>query len=170
MHTTRFERMTLAKFFVAGWVAFFGVAIEHAQAQFVNPVPPPPPPVFNPSSPNTVPQSPETPVSPGTPSTFPRSEVLSPRDGSPPSTAARSHRRAVTSATVTSKVAKARGRRHRPRHHRWSRSRGSDGRAGAIVFATVAAPSKYSPFDRGYGQYPCIRRREWDGYWVRSCI
>lgn len=121
MHMTRFERMALAKFFVAGWLAFCGVAIEHAQAQIVNPVPPPPPPVFNPSTPYTVPQSPETPVSPGTPSTLP----LSSPDGNPPSAAARSHRPAVTSATVTSNVAKARGGRHSHRHHRRKSSRGS---------------------------------------------
>jgi len=69
MPTTRFARVTLAVFFVAGWVALFGAAIEPAQAQTVNPVPPPPPPVFNPSTPNTVSQPPEIPVSPssGTP-------------------------------------------------------------------------------------------------------
>src|ERR1700676_3324830 len=40
MNTTRFERRSLPTFFMAGWVAFFGV-IENAQAQPVNPVPPP---------------------------------------------------------------------------------------------------------------------------------
>ena len=70
--------MMLAKFFVAGCAVVFVacVAIEHAQAQFVNPVPPPPPPVFNPSSPNTVPQMRETPVSPNAPSVFPGSGAL----------------------------------------------------------------------------------------------
>lgn len=70
--------MMLAKFFVAGCAAVFVacVATEHAQAQFVNPVPPPPPPVFNPSSPYTVPQMRETPVSPNAPSAFPGSGAL----------------------------------------------------------------------------------------------
>ena len=34
MHKTKFGRMALATFFVAGWVAFFSGAIEYAQAQF----------------------------------------------------------------------------------------------------------------------------------------
>ena len=79
MQTTRFERMALAMFFVAGSLAFFSLAIEHAHAQFPEPPPPQPPPTFNPSTPYTVPQSPETPVSPGLPSALPRSfEVVSP--------------------------------------------------------------------------------------------
>jgi len=167
MHTTRFERTVLAKFFVAGWVAFFCVAIEHAQAQLVNPPPPPPPPVFNPSTPYTVPQSPETPVSPGMPRTLPGSEALPPQDGSLPSAAARSHRRAVTSATMTSNVAKARGERHSPRHHP---SRGSHGAAVAIV-GTMAAPYYYPLLDWSNGPYPsCVWRREWGGYWARICM
>ena len=32
MQTTRFGRMALARIFVAGWVAFFSLAIEHAHA------------------------------------------------------------------------------------------------------------------------------------------
>jgi hypothetical protein len=43
MQTTRFERMALARFFLAGWVVLFSLAIEHAQAQSP-PAPPPPPP------------------------------------------------------------------------------------------------------------------------------
>ena len=123
MQTTRFDRMALARIFVAGWVAFFSLAIEHAQAHFPNPPPPQPPPTFNPSTPYTVPQSPETPVSPGLPSALPRSsEVVSPSGGSPPSAVARSHRRPVT-ATGTSNVAKTHESRHSPRRHRrnWSR-------------------------------------------------
>jgi hypothetical protein len=131
MQTTRFERMALARIFVAGWVAFFSLAIETAQAQFPEPPPPQPPPTFNPSTPYTVPQSPETPVSPGLPSASPRSSaVVSPPGGSPPGAIARSHRRPVT-ATGTSNVAKTHESRHSPRSHRrnWSQSQtaGTDG-------------------------------------------
>ena len=125
MQTTRFERMALARIFVAGWVAFFSLAIEHAQAQFPEPPPPQPGPTFNPSTPYTVPQSPETPVSPGLPRAFPSSsEGVSPSGGSPPGTVARSHRRPVT-ATGTSNVAKTHASRHGPRRHPRNWSRGS---------------------------------------------
>src|ERR1700682_4614173 len=96
MQKTRFERKALARIFVAGWVAFFSLAIAHAQPLYANPPPPQPPPTFNPSTPYTVPQSPETPVSPGQPSALPRSVVVSPSSGSPPSAVAHSHRRPVT--------------------------------------------------------------------------
>jgi hypothetical protein len=129
---TRFERMALARFFVAGWVALFSLAIEHAQAQSPPAPPPPqPPPTFNPSTPYTVPQSPETPVSPGLPSALPGSEGVSPSVGSPPGAVARSHRRPVT-ATETAHVAKAHGGRHSPRRHRrnWSRGNHTAGAEG----------------------------------------
>ena len=132
MQTTRFERMTLAKFFMAGWLVFFSLAIEHAQAQFPEPPPPQPPPTFNPSTPYTVPQSPETPVSPGLPSALPRSSVVvSPSGGSPPGAVARSHRRPVT-ATATSNVAKTHVSRHSPRRHRrnWSQSQTAGAEVG----------------------------------------
>ncbi len=122
MQTTRFERMALAKFFVAGWLAFFSLAIEHAQAQFPEPPPPQPPPTFNPSTPYTVPQSRETPVSPGLPSAPPRSfEVVPPSGGSPPGPVARSHRRPVT-VTGASDVPKTHESRHSPRRlpRNWS--------------------------------------------------
>jgi len=126
MQTTRFERMALARIFVAGWLAFFSPAIEHAHAQFPEPPPPQPPPTFNPSTPYTVPQSPETPVAPGLPSALPgSSEVVSPSVGSPPSAVARSHRRPVT-ATRTSHVTKTHKGRHGPRRHHRNWSRGSD--------------------------------------------
>jgi hypothetical protein len=125
MQTTRFERMALARIFVAGWVAFFSVAIAQAQPLSTAPPPPQPPPTFNPSTPNTVPQSPETPVSPGLPSALPGSSaVVSPSGGSPPGAVARSHRRPVT-ATATSSVAKTHESRHSPRYHRRNWSRGS---------------------------------------------
>ena len=162
MHMTRFERMALARFFVVGWVAFFGVAIENAQAQPVNPVPPPPAPVFNPSTPNTVPQSRETPVSPGTSSTLPKSEALSPSNGSPPRAVARSHRR---SATTTPNVAKARSR-HSPRHHRRNLSRGSDGAVGMV---SSSAPDYRPPLGYEHGLL-CVWRQEWDGYWAPACF
>jgi hypothetical protein len=123
MQTTRFERMALARIFVAGWVAFFSVAIAHAQPLYTAPPPPQPPPTFNPSTPYTVPQSPETPVSPGLPSASPGSSAgVSPSGVSPPSAVARAHRQPVT-ATGTSNVAKTHQSRHSPRHHRrnWSR-------------------------------------------------
>jgi hypothetical protein len=121
MQTTRFERTALARFFVAGWVAFFSVAIAHAQPIYTAPPPPQLGPTFNPSTPYTVPQSPETPVSPGRPSALPRSEVVSPWGGSPSGAVARSHRRPVT-AMSTSALAKMHESRDRPRtHHRtWS--------------------------------------------------
>jgi hypothetical protein len=128
MQTTRFQRMALARCFVAGWVAFFNVAIAHAQPLYAAPPPPQPPPTFNPSTPYTVPQSPETPVSPGLPSAVPGSSgVVSPSGGSPPGAVARSHRRPVT-ATATSNVAKTHESRHSPRRHRrnWSQSQTAD--------------------------------------------
>src|ERR1700688_3203860 len=107
MQTTRFERMALARFFVAGWVAFFSVAIAHAQPLYTAPPPPQPPPTFNPSTPHTVPQSLETPVSPGLSSPLPGSSgAVAPSVESPPGAVARSHRRPVT-ATGTSNLAKA---------------------------------------------------------------
>lgn len=123
MQTTRFRRMALARIFAAGWLAFFSLAIEHAQAQFPEPPPPQPGPTFNPSTPYTVPQSPETPVSPGLPSALPRSEVVSPSGGDPPGAVAPSHRQPVT-ATRTAKVAKTHESRLSPRPHRrnWSRA------------------------------------------------
>jgi hypothetical protein len=132
MQTTRFERMALARVFVAGWVVFFSLAIGPGQAQSPPAQPPPqPPPTFNPSTPYTVPQSPETPVSPGLPSALPRSEGVSPSVGSPPREIARSHRRPVT-ATETSNVAKTHGDRHSPRRHRrdWSRVNHTAGAEG----------------------------------------
>ena len=161
MNTTRFERRALPTFFMAGWVVFFGV-IENAQAQPVNPVPPPPPPVFNPATPNTAPTQREVPVSPGLPSALPGSQVRSPSDGSLPSAAARTHRRAVSSATTTSKPAKARGGRHSPRHRHWSRSRVTDGTVGTSYYY-------YSALGWGYGPYPCVWRRGWDGHWWHAC-
>ena len=125
MQTTRFERMALARIFVAGWMALFSLAIEPAQAQFPEPPPPQPPPTFNPSTPYTVPQSPETPVSPGLPSALPRSSVVvSPSGGSPPGAVARSHRLPVT-ATRTSNLAKTQESRNNPRRHRRNWSGGS---------------------------------------------
>ena len=131
MHTTRFERIALARFFVAGWVAFFSVAIAQAQPLYTAPPPPQPPPTFNPSTPYTVPQSPETPVSPGLPSALPRSEVVSPSVESPPGAVARSHRRPVT-ATGTSNVAKTHESRQSPRRHprNWSQSQTAVSEAG----------------------------------------
>lgn len=124
MQTMRFERMALARIFVAGWVVLCSLAIEQAQAQSPPAQPPPQPPTFNPSTPYTVPQSPETPVSPGLPSALPRSEGLSPSGGSPPGAVARSHRQPVT-AKETSDVAKTHEGRLSPQHHRRNFSRGS---------------------------------------------
>src|SRR5580698_4056515 len=123
MQTTRFERMALARIFVAGWVAFFSAAVAHAQPLYANPPPPQPGPTFNPSTPYTVPQAPETPVSPGLPSALPRSEVVSPPGESPPAAVAHLQRRPVTAA-ATSNVAKTHESRHSPRRHRlnWSQS------------------------------------------------
>jgi hypothetical protein len=131
MQTTRFQRMALATFFVAGWVAFFNVAIAHAQPLYAAPPPPQPPPTFNPSTPYTVPQSPETPVSPGLPNALPRSSVVVSPSGSPPGAVARSHRRPVT-ATETSSVAKTHKSRHSPWRHRrnWSRESQTAGAVG----------------------------------------
>jgi hypothetical protein len=131
MQMTRFERLSMARLFVAGWVAFFSAAVAHAQPLYANPPPPQPPPTFNPSTPYTVPQSPETPVSPGLPSALPRSEVVSPSGGSPPGAVARSHRRPVT-ATGTSNVAKMQESRHSPRPHRrnWSQSQTAGAEGG----------------------------------------
>jgi hypothetical protein len=124
MQTTRFERMALARIFVAGWMAFFSAAAAHAQPLYANPPPPQPPPTFNPSTPYTVPQSPETPVSPGLSGALPGSSgvVVSPSGGSPPGAVAHSHRRPVT-ATATAIVTKTRESRHSPWHYRrvWSR-------------------------------------------------
>jgi hypothetical protein len=117
MQMTRFERMALARIFVAGWLAFFSVPIAHAQPLYAAPPPPQPGPTFNPSTPYTVPQSPEKPVSPRLPSAAPgSSEVVSPSDGSPPGAVVRSHRRPVT-ATATSSVAKTHASRHGPRRY-----------------------------------------------------
>ena len=136
MQTTRFERMALARIFVAGWVAFFSLAIEHAQPHYPEPPPPQPPPTFNPSTPYTVPQSPETPVSPGLPSALPRSsEGVSPSGGSPPGAVARSHRRPVT-ATGTSNVAKTHESRHSPRRHPRNWSRGSQTADSEVLDST----------------------------------
>jgi cytoskeletal protein RodZ len=100
MPTRRFDGIVLAQLLMVGCAVVFGL-IKHAQAQFVNSPPPPPPPVFNPSSPNTVPQPSYKPVTPSTPSTttstpstVPSSEVTSPVSEEPPSTTARSERRA----------------------------------------------------------------------------
>jgi hypothetical protein len=131
MQTTRFQRMALARFFVAGWVAFFSAAIAHAQPLYAAPPPPQPPPTFNPSTPYTVPQSPETPVSPGLPSALPRSSVVVSPSGSPPGAVARSHRRPIT-ATGTSNLAKTHAGRHSPQRHpqNWSRGSQTAGAAG----------------------------------------
>jgi hypothetical protein len=167
MHTTRFERMALAKFFVAGWVAFFGIAIEHAQAQpgLLNPVPPPAPPVFNPSTPNALPAQRETPVSPETPSTLPGSQLNTPVDESPPSAAAPSHPRGVSSAKVTSHAAKGHRSRQAIRHHRRSWSHGSHRAAGSVF---GPAPDYHPPLDYT-GPY-CVWRQGWDGYWAPVCF
>jgi hypothetical protein len=124
MQTTGFERTALARIFVAGWMVFFSLTIDHAQAQqYPEPPPPQPGPTFNPSTPYIVPQAPETPVSPGLPSALPRSEVVSPPGESPPAAVAHSQQRPVT-ATATSNVAKTHESRHSPRRHRlnWSQS------------------------------------------------
>jgi hypothetical protein len=155
MPTTRLTRMTLAVFFVAMCLAFIGAAIEHAQAQFVNPVPPPPPPVFNPSSPNTVPQRPETPVSPGLPITGPGSSgTLTPSIEIPPTADTHPHRRAATATTAPSHVAKAHGRRHHQ---------------GMGYASNGPVPGYHPPL--GYtGPYTaCVWRRSWDGYWAPDC-
>jgi hypothetical protein len=179
MQTTRFAPMTLAMFFVAGWVAFFGAAIEHAQAQTVNPIPPPPPPVFNPSTPYTAPQSPEIPVppsgglpvSPGNASTVPGSEGSAPSVGSPPGATAPSQQQAVPSTPVTSRSAKVNRVRHSHRHQHLSGSRASAGAAEAIQ-----CPCYFPGYARSYYPTPwsyrpaCVWRREWDGEWFHDCI
>jgi hypothetical protein len=74
----RFGRRAVLRYFVAGWIALIGGALNHAQAQqFVLPPPPLPPPVFNPSNPYTVPSVRETSVSPGLTSKFPDSSFCS---------------------------------------------------------------------------------------------
>jgi len=181
MRTTRFARMTLAIFFVAGWVTLSGAAIEPAQAQTVNPVPPPPPPVFNPSTPNTVPQSPEIPVPPssGTPAPpssgtpAPQSPVTPapPSSATPvsPSATTPSQQQAVPSTPVTSRAAKA----HRVRysHHHLGESRESGGAAEA-----VRCPCYFPGYARLYYPTPwsyrpaCVWHREWDGQWFQDCI
>src|ERR1700685_117611 len=132
MQTTGFERTALARIFVAGWMVFFSLAIDHAQAQqYPQPPPPQPGPTFNPSTPYTVPQAPETPVSPGLPSALPGSEPVSPSSESPPAAVAHSPRQPVT-ATATSNVAKTHESRHSPRRHRrtWSQSQTTGSEVG----------------------------------------
>jgi len=142
MQTTRFQRMALARIFVAGWVAFFSVAIAHAQPLYAAPPPPQPPPTFNPSTPYTVPQSPETPVSPGLPRAFPSSsEGVSPSVVSPSGAVARSHR--WITATGTSNVAKTHESRYSPRRHRRNWSRGSQ--TAYMEGLWTARPSTVSP-------------------------
>jgi hypothetical protein len=81
MPTRKFGRTAVVRFLMGATAIAFGVLIEPAQAQFVNPPPPPPPPVFNPSSPNTVPQpsyrpiAPTTPISPSTSTDVPGYQV-----------------------------------------------------------------------------------------------
>jgi hypothetical protein len=164
MHTKTLERMTLTKFFVFGYVTIIGacLAIEHAQAQFVNPVPPPPPPVFNPSSPYTVTPPPYRPISPGMPGTLSGSGVGPHFYESPPSAATHSHRRVVHSATIKSKVAPV----------RWGhRNYGYYGyhRRSPVVGPSYYPPSfGYVPFP--YNPYYCTWQREWDGYWWHRCF
>jgi hypothetical protein len=159
MHTRKFARMALAKFFITGCATVFGacLAIEHAQAQFVNPVPPPPPPTFNPPSPyTTVPQAPYTPISPGAPSTLSGSSVGSHLSESPPSSPAHPHRPAVHPATMESKVASVRSGHHSDRRHHWT---------------PVVGPS-YFPAGSGYVLFPysCTWQQEWDGHWEHRCF
>jgi len=159
MHTRQFARMALAKFFMIGCATVFGacLAIGHAQAQFVNPVPPPPPPTFNPPSPyTTVPQAPYTPISPGAPSTSSGSSVGSHLSESPPSAVTHPHRRAVLPAATESKVASVRSGHHSDRHHHWT---------------AVAGPS-YFPAGSGYVLFPysCTWQQKWDGYWEHRCF
>jgi hypothetical protein len=171
MLATKLGRMAPATFFVAGWVACFGIAIDPAQAQFVNPPPPPPPPVFNPSVPNTVPQAPPTPVSPGAPSALPgsNSNVVLPPDNTVPSTIARSPQQTATPKTAASGTATAHGRRHGAKHHRLSRSRES---YATMAYAPVERPYYISPFGWGFNSpvRSCVWQRDWDGYWAPACI
>lgn len=170
MPATRLERTALATFFVAGWVACFGIAIDPAQAQFVNPPPPPPPPVFNPSVPNTVPQAPEAPVSPGLPSALPgsNSNVVLPPDDTLPSTVARSHR-AATPKTAASGAATVHAGRHHAGHHRLSRSRES---YATMAYGPVERPYYVSPFGWGFNSpvRSCAWEQHWDGYWAPTCM
>ena len=171
MLARKLGRMAPATFFVAGWVACFGIAIDPAQAQFVNPPPPPPPPVFNPSVPNTVPQAPETPVSPGPPSALPgsNSNVVLPPDDTLPSTVARSHRQTVTPKTAASGAATGHGRRHGAKHHRLSRSRES---YATMAYGPVERPYYVSPFGWGFNSpvRSCVWEQHWDGYWAPTCM
>jgi hypothetical protein len=165
MHARKFRRMVLATFVMTGCATVFAgcLAIEYAQAQFVNPVPTPPPPTFNPpASSTTVPQAPYTPVAPMTPSTPSGSAPGSYLSESPPSAvkgqlsvAAHSHHRAVHATTAESKVASVSSGRHSKRHRHWS---------------PAVGPSYY-PFTIGYIPYSyCTWQREWDGYWAHRCI
>jgi hypothetical protein len=171
MRATRLGRVALAAFFVAGWVACSGIAVDPAQAQFVNPPPPPPPPVFNPSVPNTAPQAPETPVSPGTPSALPGSgsNVVLPPDENLPDIATRSHRHAVTPETSPSGAATALNGRHGARHHRLGRSRQS---YTAVAGGPVETPYYVSPFGWGFNSpvRSCVWEQHWDGYWAPFCM
>jgi hypothetical protein len=169
MPATKLERMALATYFVAGWVACFGIATGHAQPQFVNPPPPPPPPVFNPSVPNTVPQAPETPVSPGAPSALPgsNSNVILPPDDTLPSTVARSHPQTAAPKTAASGAVTGHGRRHRAKHHRWSR-----GSYATMAYGPVEGFYYVSPFGWGFDSpvRNCVWLRHWDGYWAPTCM
>ena len=159
MHTRKFERIALAKFFMTGCATVVGacLAIELAQAQVPTLVQPPPPPTFNPPSPySTVPQAPYQSISPGTPSTLSGSSVGSRLYESPTSTATHPHRRAIHSTTTASNVARARRGHHSYRHYQWS---------------PVVGPS-YFPAGSGYVPftYHCTWQREWDGYWEHRCF
>jgi hypothetical protein len=82
MRMIRLKRITLTRSFVAAWIAFFGAAIEQAQAQLLlNPSPPPSPPVLNPSTPYTVPTQRQTPVAPNAPGALPGSGAELPTFG-----------------------------------------------------------------------------------------
>jgi hypothetical protein len=159
MHMRKFARMALAKFFMIGCAIVFDacLAIGHAQAQFVNPVPTPPPPTFNPPSPyTTVPQAPYTPISPEAPSTLSGSSVGSHLSETPPSAATHPYRRAVYPTTTKSKVASVRSGHRSYWHHHWT---------------PVVGPS-YFPAGIGYvpSPYFCTWQREWDGYWEHRCF
>jgi hypothetical protein len=171
MPATKLKWMAPATCFVAGWVACFGIAIDSAQAQFVNPPPPPPPPVFNPSVPNTVPQAPEAPVSPGLPSALPgsNSNVVLPPDDTLPSTVARSHPQTATPKTAASGGATGHGHRHGAKHHRLTRSHDS---YATMAYAPAWRPYYVSPFGWGFDSpvRSCVWLRHWDGYWAPTCI
>jgi hypothetical protein len=125
MPKSKFGRTRVVRLLMGATAIAFGVLIEHAHAQFVNPPPPPPPPVFNPSTPNIVPQpsyrpiSPTTPISPATPSTVPEYQVAP--------TTTRAQRR----ASVVETPAVQQPRRHRivvrPRRTSYSVACGYDG-------------------------------------------